>query len=89
MHGPDGIDYEIKSVFREIVKHKKIVYEQFTQFKCIATIQFESRGDKTFLHWQMLFESREYLIQAAKTYSVDTGLKQTAEKLIQYLSQKI
>jgi uncharacterized protein YndB with AHSA1/START domain len=86
MHGPDGTDYKIEAVFREIIKYRRIVYEQFTQFKCIATIEFESRGEKTFLHWQMLFESREYLVQAAKAYGVDEGLKQTAQRLIDYLA---
>jgi uncharacterized protein YndB with AHSA1/START domain len=88
MHGPNGKDYEIKSVFREIVKHKKIVYEQLNHFKYIATIQFESRDDKTHLHWQMLFESRESLAQAAKSYGVIDGFKQNAERLIDYLSQQ-
>ena len=86
MHAPDGTDYKINAVFREIIKYKKIVYEQFTQFKCIATIEFESRGEQTYLRWQMLFESREYLVQAAKAYSVDEGLKQTAQRLIDYLA---
>ena len=83
--GPDGKIYKIKCAFREIEKHKKIVYEQFTQFKCVATIEFESRKDKTFIMWTMLFESKEKLIEAAKMYGVDIGLKQTAEKLIKYL----
>jgi uncharacterized protein YndB with AHSA1/START domain len=85
MHGPDGTDHGIKIVFIEIVKYKKIVYKQFTDFKCLATIEFESRGEQTLLRWQMLFESKEYLIQVAKTNGVDKGLKQTAERLIDYL----
>lgn len=87
MHGPDGRDYEIKSVFREIVKYKRIVYEQLTQFKYIATIEFENRKDKTFISWVMLFESKESLIEAAKTYGVDIGFKQNAERLVDYLLQ--
>jgi uncharacterized protein YndB with AHSA1/START domain len=87
MHGPDGTDYEIKSVFREVVKHQKIVYEQFTNFKYIATIKFESQGKKTFIHWQMVFESREYLIHAAKTFGVEVGFKQNAERMLSYLQQ--
>jgi len=86
MHGPDGTNYETEVVFKEIIKYRKIVYEQSTQFKCIATIEFESRGEQTFLRWQMLFESREYLVQAAKTYGVDEGLKQTAQRLIDHLA---
>jgi uncharacterized protein YndB with AHSA1/START domain len=88
MHGPDGTDYEIKSVFREIIKHKKIVYEQLNHFKYVATIEFESRGEQTLLRWQMLFESKEYLIEAAKTYGVDKGFTQNAQRLVDYLSQK-
>src|SRR4029077_15941419 len=38
MHGPDGTDYKNKSVFREIIKHKKIVYEHITAPKFLATI---------------------------------------------------
>ena len=87
MHGPDGTDYDIKNVFTEIVEHKKIVLEQIGNFKCTSTIEFESRGDKTFLCWRMLFESREYLIEVAKLYGVDTGLKQNVERLNQYLLQ--
>ena len=87
MHGPDGTDYQIKIVFKEIVKHKKIVYEQLANFNCIATISFELNGNKTLINWHMLFESKECLIQAAKTYKVNEGLKQTAERLISYLLQ--
>jgi uncharacterized protein YndB with AHSA1/START domain len=87
MHGPDGTNYHIKIVFRDVVKYKKLVYEQLTVFKCVATIELEPREDKTFINWTMLFESRKNLIEAAKTYKVDEGLKQNAEKLISYLTQ--
>jgi uncharacterized protein YndB with AHSA1/START domain len=86
MHGPDGKDHVIKSVFVEIVKYKKIVYRQLTDFRCVATITFESRDEQTLLRWEILFESKEYLIQVAKTNGVDKGLVQTAEKLIGYLT---
>ena len=89
MHSPTGTDYEIKSVFREIIKHKKIVYEQLNHFKYIATIEFESKKDKTYINWTMLFESKEYLIEAAKTYGVVEGFKQNAEKLVDYLSKNL
>jgi len=85
MHGPDGTEYRNKSVFKEIVKHKRIVYEHITGPKFIATIEFEDRGEKTYLRWHMLFETREQFIQTVKTFKADEGLKQNVEKLGKYL----
>ena len=89
MHGPDGTDYKNKSVFREIVKHKKIVYEHISAPKFIATIQFEKKGDKTLLTWHMLFESKESFLQTVKTFKADEGLKQNLEKLKRYLAAQL
>jgi uncharacterized protein YndB with AHSA1/START domain len=85
MHGPDGTDYKNKSVFREIVKHRKIVYEHLSSPKFVATIEFEKQGSKTFLKWHMLFETREQFIQVVKTFKADEGLRQNIEKLKHYL----
>ena len=88
MHGPDGTDYKNKSVFKEIVKYRKIVYEHVTGPKFLATITFESRGDTTMIHWHMLFESREEFIQTVKTFKADEGLRQNLEKLDAYVQQE-
>jgi uncharacterized protein YndB with AHSA1/START domain len=85
MHGPDGTDYKNKSIFKEIIRHKKIVYEHTTGPKFTATVEFEKRGDTTFLSWHMLFQSREEFIQTVKTFKADEGLKQNIEKLTEYL----
>jgi uncharacterized glyoxalase superfamily protein PhnB/uncharacterized protein YndB with AHSA1/START domain len=86
MHGPDGTDYKNRSIFREIVKHKKIVYEHISSPKYLATISFQARGKKTLIDWQMVFESKEQLIQVVKTFKADEGLRQNMEKLGHYLS---
>jgi uncharacterized protein YndB with AHSA1/START domain len=86
MHGPDGTDYRNKSIFKEIVKHKKIVYEHVSAPKFLATIEFESQGNKTFLKWHMLFESKEQFLQVVKTFKADEGLKQNIEKLNIYVA---
>lgn len=88
MHGPDGTDYKNKSVFKEVVKYKKIVYEHITGPKFTATIQFEDKGDKTDLVWHMLFDSKEEFIQTVKTFKADEGLKQNIEKLNAYLQSQ-
>ena len=86
MHGPDGTDYKNKSIFREIVKFKKLVYEHVSSPKFLATVEFESQGEKTFIKWHMLFESKEQFIQVVKTFKADEGLKQNIEKLNNYLA---
>jgi PhnB protein len=85
MHGPDGTDYKNKSVFKEVVKNKKIVYEHISSPRFLATIDFESQGEKTLINWHMLFESKEQFIQVVKTFKADEGMKQNADKLQQYL----
>ena len=89
MHGPDGTDFKNKSVFREIVKHKKIVYEHVSGPKFLATVEFESQGEKTFIKWHMLFESKEQFIHVVKTFKADEGLKQNIDKLNHYLQSQI
>jgi uncharacterized protein YndB with AHSA1/START domain len=80
MHGPDGTDYVNKSVFREVVLHKRIIYEQTTWPHILATIEFQAQGDKTHLRWHMLFASAEVLREAAIKHKAGEGLKQTTEK---------
>ncbi|MBW4889812.1 SRPBCC family protein [Mucilaginibacter sp. HMF5004] len=86
MHGPDGTDYKNKSVFKEVVPFKKIVYQHVSAPKFIATITFEEQGEQTLLNWHMLFETAEQFIQVVKTFKADEGLKQNIEKLNVYLS---
>ncbi|RXK60576.1 polyketide cyclase [Lacibacter luteus] len=89
MHGPDGTDYKNKSVFKEVVKHKKFVYEHVSGPKFLTTIEFEEKGNQTQINWHMLFESREQFIQVVKTFKADEGLKQNIEKLEVYLHQQL
>ncbi len=85
MHGPDGTHYNNKSLFREVIKEKKLVYEHVSYPKFLATVEFESRGNQTLLNWQMLFDTQEDLIKVVKTFKADEGIKQNVEKLEAYL----
>ena len=87
MHGPDGKDYMNKSIFKEIVPYKKIVYDHVSGPRFLATIEFQAEGDKTRITWHMLFETTEQFIQTVKTFKADEGLKQNLEKLEQYLTK--
>ncbi len=85
MHGPDGTDYKNKSVFKEIVKPERIVYDHVSAPKFTATITFEEQQGKTLLTWHMLFETKEQFEQVVKTFKADEGLKQNIVKLEAYL----
>jgi hypothetical protein len=61
------------------------VYEHNTSPKFLTTIEFEAQGEKTFINWNMLFESKEQFIQVVKTFKADEGLKQNIAKLDVYL----
>lgn len=87
MHGPDGTDYKNKSVFKEVVKPERLVYEHQSAPKFTATIHFEAQGNKTFLTWTMTFESAEELQKVVKTFKADEGLKQNVMKLEEYLNR--
>jgi len=89
MHGPDATDYKNKSVFREVVLHRKIVYEHISAPKFVATVEFEAQGDKTSLSWHMLFETAEEFIRTVKTFKADEGLRQNFEKLSVYLRARL
>jgi uncharacterized protein YndB with AHSA1/START domain len=86
MHGPDGTDYKNKSIFKEVIPFKKIVYEHISAPKFTATVDFEDQGDQTLINWNMLFETAEEFIRVVKTFKADVGLRQNVEKLEVYLS---
>lgn len=86
MHGPDGTDYKNKSIFKEIIPFKKIVYEHISGPRFIATIDFEEQGEQTLITWHMLFETAGQFVQVVETFKADEGLKQNIEKLNVYLT---
>lgn len=88
MHGPDGVDYDNESIFKEVIQYKKLVYEHLSYPKILVTVEFEGRGKQTQLNWHMLFESREILIEVVKKHNAAEGLKQNVEKLSIYLEQR-
>jgi uncharacterized protein YndB with AHSA1/START domain len=88
MHGPDGTDYKNKSIFKEIIPFKKIVYEHIAP-RFIATVNFEEQGEQTLINWHMLFETAEEFIRVVKTFKADIGLRQNIEKLEVYLAERV
>jgi len=87
MHGPDGKDYQNRSIFKEVVPLKKIVYQHFAP-NFLTTVEFEAQGEATFLRWHMLFESAEQMIRIVKSNNAAEGLKQNVDKLSVYLENR-
>lgn len=85
MHGPDGTDYANKSVYKEVIPHKRIVYEHVSYPHLIATIEFEGVGEHTLIRWHMLFDTAEEFIEVAKAHKIDVGMRQNVEKLEAYI----
>ncbi|HWZ21753.1 MAG TPA: SRPBCC family protein [Cytophagaceae bacterium] len=84
MHGPDGTDFKNKSIYKEVVKPERIVFEHINP-NFVATIRFTAEGEKTMIHWNMLFETKEQFEKVVKTFKADEGLKQNIVKLDTYL----
>jgi uncharacterized protein YndB with AHSA1/START domain len=72
MHGPDGVDHKNKSVFVEVVKPERIVFQHVSgpQFQVTAT--FAEQAGKTMLTFQMLFETARECAKV-KVYAVEAN----------------
>lgn len=86
MHGPNGTNFPNRSIFKEIIVHKKIVFEHFNPH-FTTTVIFESKGEKTQIDWTLLFDTEEMRETVIKAHKADEGQKQNLEKLENYLSK--
>ncbi|UUZ82900.1 SRPBCC family protein [Paenibacillus sp. P26] len=90
MHGPDGVDYENRITYKEVVSPERIVYshgddvdgEQFE-----VTVTFVQQGDKTRLTMRMLFKTMAELEKATKEYGAIEGAKSTLDRLEEQLAR--
>ena len=87
MHGPDGIDYQNKVVYDEIVKPERIVYTHTGGPQFRSTITFEKQGHKTRLTVRMVFDTASERERVAKKFGAVEGLDQTLGRLSAYLAK--
>jgi uncharacterized protein YndB with AHSA1/START domain len=57
MHGPDGASYQNKSVFVEVVRPERIVFDHVSGPKFRMTIELAKQGGMARITWRMRFES--------------------------------
>ena len=85
MHGPDGTDYKNKSVYKEVVKYEKIVYDHVSGPKFQFTVTFKEQDGRTLINIDMLFQTPEERDNVVKVFKADVGLRQNMYKLEGYL----
>ncbi|MGH6848297.1 MAG: SRPBCC family protein, partial [Methylocella sp.] len=91
MHGPDGVDYENRIVYDEIVKPERLVYnhpggEDVEPVRFQVTVTFEDHGGKTKLTMLMLFPSAAERDRVIDKYGAVEGAIQTLERLAEHLT---
>ncbi len=87
MHGPDGTNYPNRSIYKELVPLKKIVFEHFNPH-FITTVLFEARGERTYVDWSMEFDTAELRDIVVKAHGAIEGMRQNVEKLGVYLASR-
>lgn len=88
MHGPDGTNYPNRSIYKEVIPLKKIVYEHFNPH-FITTVIFEAVGAETLIDWSMLFDTADMREIVVKAHNAEEGLKQNLAKLDKYLGDRL
>jgi uncharacterized protein YndB with AHSA1/START domain len=91
MHGPDGVDYENRIVYNEIVKPERLVYshggrDDVEPVQFHVTVTFEDQGGKTKLTMRALFPSAAERDRVVEWYGAIEGAKQTLERLAEHLA---
>jgi uncharacterized protein YndB with AHSA1/START domain len=88
MHGPNGIDYHNKSVFREIVAPQRIVFQHLKPMhKFQVTATFDDLGEKTRLTFRMLFDSVDEC-ERVKLFAIESN-EQNFDRLEEYINKNL
>lgn len=90
MHGPDGVDWPNRTVFHEVVKYSKLVYDhgandnQPPMFR--VTVQFTELAGKTKMEMWMALATAEKARETAK-FIKQAGGNSTWDRLAEYLAE--
>jgi uncharacterized protein YndB with AHSA1/START domain len=88
MHGPDGTDYHNRSIYVEVVRPSRLVFDHASGPKFRMTVTFEDLGGKTLLTMQHLFPTAAERDQCVQAFGAVEGGKQTLARLAAFLSNK-
>lgn len=91
MHGPDGTDYENKTIYHEVVKHSRLVYDHGGNddrpplFR--VTVTFEEYRGGTKMDMTMALPTAEAAAEAKK-FIKKAGGNGTWDRLAEYLAER-
>jgi uncharacterized protein YndB with AHSA1/START domain len=85
MHGPDGIDYENKYLFREVVRPERLVYTHLLEPSFEASATFEELGNKTCVTMRTRFASAAMREEVATKFGAVEGAIQTLARLEEFV----
>jgi len=94
MHGPDGVEYPNRIIFKEVVPYEKLTYRHTDDADTApitfhVTVTFENLGSQTKLTMQSVFTSAEELQRLNTMYHVIEGGQQHIGRLADYLIQNM
>lgn len=91
MHGPDGTNYPNKTIYHEVEKHKRLVYDhganddQPALFR--VTVHFKKIGEQTHMDMTMALPTPEAAEQIKK-FIKEAGGNSTWDRLAEYLEKE-
>jgi uncharacterized protein YndB with AHSA1/START domain len=95
MHGPDGVDYPNRIVFREVVSPERLVYDHTgasdddAAFHSVVTFAAEGEAaQQTRLTMRALFASTAVRDLHKREYHAEEGGNQTLDRLGAYLAKQ-
>jgi uncharacterized protein YndB with AHSA1/START domain len=90
MHGPDGVDYDNKIVYAEVVQPERLVYTHGSSVEddpaaFHVTVTFDQQGDKTLLTMRPLFATAAQRDAIVAFGAVELG-QQSLGRLAEYIT---
>ena len=91
MHGPDGVDYDNRTTYREVIPPERLVYKYEDEAEAPgfeATVTFEDRNGKTLVTMRSLFPSAEARDYVVREIGAIEGGNQTLARLGEFLASQ-
>jgi len=86
MHGPDGRNFPNESVYVEVVKDERLVYDHASEPHFRATATFADEAGKTRVTLRMVFRSADSRDRVVKAVNAIEGANQTLARLADHLA---